>query len=114
MGTGSTDARYFEYAIEDARKVFNEAQQLGFQFRMLDIGGGFHGDRNPDVPFKSFAAVIQNSLTKHFPPALGVKIIGEPGQYVVRSAFALVADVIGKRITSSEGEAVEQRLYHTV
>ena len=71
---------------------------------MLDIGGGFHGELNPDISFKSFATAIKDSLTKHFPHSLGVKIISEPGQYVVRSAFTLVADVIGRRVPRPEGE----------
>ena len=107
MGSGCPDVRHYECAIEASRNVFNEAQILGYQLRILDIGGGFHGQLNPDVPFKKLATAIKNSLTKHFPPDLGVRIISEPGQYVVRSAFTLLTDIIGKRVSSKEGEAAE-------
>ena len=107
VGSGTYDVRNYKQAIEASRKVFNEAQEFGYQFSILDIGGGFHGELNPDVPFKRFATAIKDSLTKHFPPELGVKIISEPGQYVVRSAFTLVADVIGKCAPRWEGKAAE-------
>ena len=86
--------------------VFDEAQQLGYQFRVLDIGGGFHGKYTSDIPFNKFASAIRDSLEKYFPNWPNLKIIGEPGQFVVRSAFTHVTDVIGKRVLSTEGEYI--------
>lgn len=51
VGSGCQDARAFEAAITDARTVFNIGESLGFNFTILDIGGGFPGHKIPEITF---------------------------------------------------------------
>lgn len=49
IGSGCQDGSTFSKAILNARKLFNFAEQIGFRFNLLDIGGGFPGDKNSDI-----------------------------------------------------------------
>lgn len=44
VGSGCTDAPVYGYAIKATRKLFDFAKTIGYQFQLLDIGGGFPGD----------------------------------------------------------------------
>lgn len=46
VGSGSGDPLVFGEAIEAARKLFDFAEGIGYQFELLDIGGGFPGDNH--------------------------------------------------------------------
>lgn len=43
VGSGCNDVTAFTRAIEHARKLFDFAETVGFEFNFLDIGGGFAG-----------------------------------------------------------------------
>lgn len=102
VGSGCQDARAFEAAINDARIVFNIGENLGFNFTLLDIGGGFPGHKIPEVSFDEIANVVNESLDIHFPPSCGVTIIAEPGRYFVSSAFTIGVNVIAMRVKSRD------------
>uniref|UniRef100_A0A672YKR1 ornithine decarboxylase n=1 Tax=Sphaeramia orbicularis TaxID=375764 RepID=A0A672YKR1_9TELE len=51
VGSGCTDSLAYRQAIEDARHVFDTAVLLGFQMRLLDIGGGFPGNEGFQIQF---------------------------------------------------------------
>ncbi|TWW53950.1 Ornithine decarboxylase 1 [Takifugu flavidus] len=70
---------------------------LGFQFSLLDIGGGFSGKDFP-VTLQEFSEVINGALDEYFPFESGVQVIAEPGRYYVESTFTLAANVIAKRV----------------
>ena len=63
-------------------EVFQYGKQLGFQFTLLDIGGGFPGKYNSDELFFEMTKVISESLEKHFHKYPNVKVIAEPGTFV--------------------------------
>uniref|UniRef100_A0A3B5A0X3 ornithine decarboxylase n=1 Tax=Stegastes partitus TaxID=144197 RepID=A0A3B5A0X3_9TELE len=90
VGSGCTGSLAYKQAIADARYVFDVASLLGFQMRLLDIGGGFSG------------IVINAALDKYFPPGSGVEVIAEPGRYYVESAFTLAVNVVAKRVVADE------------
>lgn len=46
VGPGCMDAPIYAKAIQASRKIFNFAENVGFQFNLLDIGGGFPGYNN--------------------------------------------------------------------
>ncbi|KAL3868365.1 hypothetical protein ACJMK2_041179 [Sinanodonta woodiana] len=50
------------------------------------------------------AEIVNEALDLHFPADEGVRIIGEPGRYVVTSAFTLVANIISKRVKDRGGQ----------
>ena len=43
VGSGNPSLSNFETAIADARRLFDEAESLGFKPKLLDLGGGFPG-----------------------------------------------------------------------
>lgn len=90
IGSGASDPQAFVKAVQDARVVFDQAAELGFDMRTLDVGGGFSGDS-----FERMAYVLSTALDDYFPPQ--IRIIGEPGRYYVASAFTIACNVIARR-----------------
>lgn len=45
VGSGCMDPPIYGKAIKAAKKLFDYAQLVGFDFKLLDIGGGFPGDK---------------------------------------------------------------------
>ena len=90
VGSGASDPQAFLRAVEDARHVFDQAAEVGYDLKTLDVGGGFCGDT-----FEEMAAVLTSALDEYFPTS--VRIIGEPGRYYVSSAFTIACSVIARR-----------------
>ncbi|XP_065061735.1 ornithine decarboxylase-like isoform X4 [Rhopilema esculentum] len=93
VGSDCAHPTMFRNAVKAARTVFDEAENMGLKFSILDIGGGFPGVKKKDNLFKEIANTLQQALAEHFPPSFGVKIIAEPGRFYVQSAFTLVSRV---------------------
>ncbi|KAL3868356.1 hypothetical protein ACJMK2_041170 [Sinanodonta woodiana] len=102
VGSGCREARAFAVAIQQARQVFDIGQDLGFNMNLLDIGGGFPGQRSAPISFDEIVEVLNEALELHFPSHEGVRIIAEPGRYMVASAFTLGANVIAKRVVARD------------
>ncbi|KAI9673087.1 MAG: Ornithine decarboxylase [Trizodia sp. TS-e1964] len=90
VGSGASDPKAYQKAVQDARVVFDQAADLGFHMKTLDVGGGFSTET-----FETMAKSLNQALSQHFPPH--VSIIGEPGRYYVASAFTLACNVIARR-----------------
>ena len=90
VGSGASDPQSFVKAVQDSRTVFDQAANVGYNLKTLDVGGGFSGDT-----FEEMASVLSKALDEYFPPH--VRIIGEPGRYYVASAFTLACNVIARR-----------------
>ena len=90
VGSGASDPQSFDKAVRDARTVFVQATDIGYNLKTLDVGGGFSGDL-----FESMADVLSKALDENFPST--VRIIGEPGRYYVASAFTLACNIIARR-----------------
>lgn len=70
------------------------AIQLGIQSPIIDIGGGFPAPYNNDVmPIYEFCEPIREVMTDIDSE---VRVIAEPGRYIVASAVKSVAQIIGK------------------
>jgi ornithine decarboxylase len=71
---------------------------LGFDFHLLDVGGGFSFSHKSDggITFEKIAAVLGPAIDKHFPP--NIRVIAEPGRYYAAPAFTIATHVIAKRI----------------
>jgi len=92
VGSGCRDPPVFLRAIASARLLFDyAAEELGYDFNLLDIGGGFPG--NDGTSIAEIAGIVNNALERFFPEGCGVEIIAEPGRYYVASAFTLVAQI---------------------
>ena len=90
VGSGASDPQSFDKAVRDARIVFDQAADVGYNLKTLDVGGGFSGDL-----FESMADVLSKALDENFPSS--VRVIGEPGRYYVASAFTLACNIIARR-----------------
>lgn len=90
VGSGASDPAAFWKAVQDARLVFDQASEHGFNMQTLDVGGGFSSDT-----FEDMAAVLREALDEFMPAH--VNIIGEPGRYYVSSAFTLATHIIARR-----------------
>lgn len=82
-------------AIRTAHRLINKLEAHGLKTRMLDIGGGFPIDYLEPVPaIEDFCKPITAALAKQIRP--DIKVICEPGRYIVGNACALACTVIGK------------------
>jgi ornithine decarboxylase len=104
VGSGCSDPNVFNSAITDARKVFEYGKEIGFNMSILDLGGGFQGSNN-DL-FIETAKIIKKSLNDNFSAWENLRVIAEPGRFIVTTSHTLVVNVIGKkeRIVDDERE----------
>jgi len=102
VGSGCYDANAYSAAVASARAVFNIAQAEGFQFNLLDIGGGFPGQQSAKLSFEEICGVLRPALDNHFPESMGVRLIAEPGRFFVASAFTLALNVIARRAITED------------
>jgi len=104
VGSGASDPNAFLKAVTDARFVFDQAAELGFNLKTLDVGGGFVGET-----FEDMAGVLTGALDTYFP---NTRIIGEPGRFFVASAFTIACNVIARRSVVEAGtDAQSYMLY---
>jgi ornithine decarboxylase len=97
VGSGCYDPAAFPAAIASARTVFDMGEKAGFQFDLLDIGGGFPGQKSSKISFEGICGPLKSALDAYFPESKGVRIIAEPGRFFVASAFTLAVNIIAKR-----------------
>ena len=95
VGSGCREFAVYERAIRAARLVFDQAVEAGFSPTLLDLGGGFAGERGRSLD--EAAGYINTALEECFPAAGGVTVIAEPGRYMAASAFTLATQVTSVR-----------------
>ncbi|KAI1296688.1 Ornithine decarboxylase [Halotydeus destructor] len=100
------DSLAFAETIAECRKVYNMMTDIGFEPSILDIGGGYPGSENSVGIFEDIVFEIRSSLARHF-NGIKIKIIAEPGRFLVTSSSTIVTTVIGKRPAyATEGASV--------
>jgi ornithine decarboxylase len=92
VGSGCYDPSAFADAIRWARTAFDMGLAAGYNFSLLDVGGGFE-----DATFEATAGVLRDAINLYFPDRTGLQIIAEPGRYFVSRAFSLAANIIARR-----------------
>ncbi|KAI9276736.1 pyridoxal-dependent decarboxylase [Phascolomyces articulosus] len=103
VGSGCSDISIYQDTLKNASIVFDRAKQFGFDFDLLDIGGGFNGVDAPGRPtFKQTASVIRKMTDTLFP--LSVHIIAEPSRFYVAPTLTVCCQVIGRKIISNQQE----------
>ncbi|XP_043260342.1 ornithine decarboxylase 2-like isoform X1 [Colletes gigas] len=101
---GEMDA--YNRGITMCKRLVAIAKTIGCNdVQMIDIGGGFPGET--DARIDEFATVINDAIEDIDP---SIKIISEPGQYYVSSAFTLASCVHTKRTVNKEKNTV--RMYY--
>ncbi|OCH89596.1 ornithine decarboxylase [Obba rivulosa] len=92
VGSGCYDSSAFADAVMRARAAFDMGREAGYEFTLLDVGGGFE-----DGTFEATASILTDAISRHFPNREALRIIAEPGRYYVSKAFSLAANVIARR-----------------
>lgn len=92
VGSGCSDPTLYHSALSRASEAFSIASELGYDLRLLDIGGGFD-----QSSFEDAADQVVRGLDDFFPNGREIRVIAEPGRYFVTEAFQLAANVIAKR-----------------
>lgn len=112
VGSQTTSADPYLYALDIAREIFEEAAAASMQLRIMDIGGGFPIPE-PKVRFnlQEMLNQINARLDEDFP---GVEIWAEPGRFICGTAVNLITSVIG--VTERGGQPwyfLDEGLYGT-
>jgi len=100
VGSGCMSVASFESAITNSARIFKLAENYGYKFNLLDLGGGWPGnDSDSAISFNEIAAAIRPLLDALFDD--DVKIIAEPGRYFVAESHTLAVNVFAKRAMDS-------------
>lgn len=102
VGSGCYDPTAFTAATASARTVFDLGEKAGFHFDLLDIGGGFPGQKSAKLSFEAICQGLRPAIDMYFPESMGVRLIAEPGRFFVASAFTLAVNIIAKRAVSRD------------
>ena len=102
VGSQCTRLENYIEASEIAAIIARDARLKQLPFEIVDIGGGFpirHFDHEED-PFDRLAPVLAKELDRLFDPS--IRIIAEPGRFLVGPAATLLTSVIGKAIRENK------------
>lgn len=110
VGSGCGDATAFTKAAYDAKKVFQMAEDEGFQMKVLDIGGGFPGDDDQEVSFEAISSCLRPVLEREF---ADVRVIAEPGRFFACASHTLVCNVFSKRVLDKVDPATGEKAEET-
>jgi len=101
-------------AINMAALIFKEVKERGYdKMDLLDIGGGFPAPYDESVkPFSELAKRINTELDRLIPE--DIKIIAEPGRFMVATAATAVSKIIGKAVRHGKlCYYIDDGVYHT-
>jgi len=91
------DAKTYYNAIEDVKKIFDVAKEVGLAFNLVDIGGGFPGyDKDDSVTFEEITKEINRGIDDFFRVMMW-RSSQNLGGISLCSSHTLVTNVIGKR-----------------
>ncbi|MCM8817808.1 MAG: type III PLP-dependent enzyme [Candidatus Omnitrophica bacterium] len=102
VGSQCLEVSNFLEALELSSIIFHDALLKKIPLEILDIGGGFpitHFDKEADV-FPSMAEKISSEIDRLFDK--NIRIIAEPGRFIIGPACVLITRVIGKSIRNNK------------
>src|SRR5436189_1235495 len=113
VGSQCTNFENFVQALNMASAVMNESRSRGHEIKILDIGGGFPAHYNRHVkPISLLAKKINAEINRLFPK--DIQIVAEPGRFLVATAAASVARIIGKAVRDGKTcYFIDDSVYHT-
>lgn len=101
---GSQCSNFDNYiqAFEISHNIFKQAKEIGHELRLLDIGGGFPVPYDENVPsFEDLAEIINQQIAHYYNDA-NIKIIAEPGRFIVATAAVSVVEINGKALRNNK------------
>jgi ornithine decarboxylase len=93
VGSQCRNAANWRFGINNARRVAATMHAAGLTVRLLNIGGGFPVQHLRPIPSIEEIGAIVNAAIADLPAE--VRVIAEPGRYLVSEAACLVCRVIG-------------------
>ena len=93
VGSQCRNPENWRVGIEKARAVFDQMIAAGLQPRLLNIGGGYPVRHVKPIPSIEVIGEVVNRALEAFPPE--VRVIAEPGRYLVSDAGYFVCRVVG-------------------
>lgn len=102
VGSQCTHVENYIQALELAAILVRDSMLKRLPIQIVDIGGGMpipHFDHEEDL-FDRFAPAISGEIDRLFAP--GVRLIAEPGRFLVGPAGMLVMRVIGRAIRENK------------
>jgi len=99
-GSQCRNPENWRVGIEKARNVFDAMIRAGLKPRLLDIGGGFPVRHVKPIPSIEVIGEVINEALKAFPEE--VRLIAEPGRYLVSDAGYFVCRVLGTATRSGK------------
>jgi len=114
VGSQTTNFENYMQAINMAALIFKEVKERGYdKMDLLDIGGGFPAPYDESVkPFSELAKRINTELNRLIPE--DIKIIAEPGRFLVATTATAVSKIIGKAVRHGKlCYYIDDGVYHT-
>ena len=100
VGSQCTNPKSYINGLETCRKIFDEAKTEGFNFKILDIGGGFPMPVTGEhIDIDDLTAQISEGLAKYFPDT---EVWAEPGRFISGTTANLITRVIGAQIRNGQ------------
>ena len=95
IGSQIFEPEYYVAATTKLLAILNASKAMGFAIEYLDIGGGFPVTYDPLKP----ATPVRNFADRLIPMILptGVKVIFEPGRFLVANASVLLTKILYKK-----------------
>ena len=99
VGSGCQTSSIYGTALTMSKELFQYGKDVGFNFTLLDIGGGFPGTKDSYPLFSEVSATINAFLTKFFHPETypNLTVISEPGivvNFVIKLNYVEVLKLI--------------------
>lgn len=110
VGSGCGEPLAYRRSIAAAKNLFQMGNDLGFNMQLLDIGGGFPGNKGTSID--KVADIINSALEEYFPASQNVTVMAEPGRYFAASAFTLAAFVHSKREVRDSETGAHNNMYY--
>jgi len=114
VGSGCAEADAWAETVRLSARLSVLFPSYGFEFRLLDIGGGFPGN-SPDLAstdqpaFADIAKNLRDALDEEFPADCGVELIAEPGRFFASAPYTAMNEVYAcKRFVDENGAPVQQ------
>jgi ornithine decarboxylase len=94
VGSQSSSADAYLESLKIFRDLFDQAKKVGFDLRILDIGGGFPIPviENDTIDIVAMLQSINEAVTNYFPDT---EIWAEPGRFICGTVANLITRVIG-------------------
>lgn len=103
VGSQNLNPESWKKAIEVAGRVFKKAMRSGLNLFLLNVGGGFPVRHKKPIPsMEEIGMAIEDAIDENLWFVHNLKVIAEPGRYMVGEAGWLVTKVLLKSERSGE------------